>query len=547
LTAPVAAEGPDPRSGAAVVFIRAIGDARIDFTNPLMQPIGQQDVEIGTGTGFVIAASGLILTNHHVVSGETSMTWVAGEAARVTTTVKRLEAVVGTAESPETFTPVVAATDAQLDLAALQVTTADLPYLAFGDSDAVEPGRPVSVRGFPFGRRVEVGKQARPDVVPEPTVTLGSLSAARQDDAGQVRYLQTDASMNPGSSGGPMVDEDGYVVGVVRMKLAPSRTEAGAGFGVPINLVKDFLDAHGLLSLLPSTRLRAGAVLASDWKGLHVELPDGFADASPARLRVDAVNAAGISVRVDRVATPWPAAQLEEAALQGREIAGFVPTAAAPVRQLERGEPARRVGSARGTTRNGRPFRVEYAVLELKGEKVVARYLGPPDELAFNLGLVRRSLETLSAEPLLTSEVRGPIPATFETVSSPDARTGSVLLPVGWSREPARHTSCPQLPEADAGLAASPPGDFTVVFRSLRWTRPGTTPEAMARTCGGTTGTTGSSYARGLQRLGVPIGAWGVFTTEGEEVLGFEAEAPEAKLPFVRDVFAAWVRASTGS
>ena len=92
-------------------------------------------------------------------------------------------------------------------------------YLAFGDSEATTAGEAVHVYGFPFGRRVEVGQTDVPDIVPEVSVTRGSVSAARSDDAGNTAYLQTSATVNPGNSGGPMVDEDGYVLGVVRLKL----------------------------------------------------------------------------------------------------------------------------------------------------------------------------------------------------------------------------------------------------------------------------------------------------------------------------------------
>src|SRR4029453_5593638 len=272
LVAPVtAAQTARPQSADAMAFIRVIGDLQGRFTSPWRRGSAEEDVEGGTGSGFVIAPSGLILTNHHVVSGETVAARIQGEDARVTTTVKRIEVVVGSGGARETFEPRGGGDDAELDLAVLQVTAPDLPYIPFGDSDASEPGRPVKVLGFPFGRRVEVGKQSRSDAVPEATVTVGSLSAARRDDAGQTRYLQADAAMNPGRSGGPMVDEEGYAVGVVRMKLSPGgRTAAGAGFGVPINMVKDFLDSHGLLSLLPAARPRPGGGPALDWKGIRI-------------------------------------------------------------------------------------------------------------------------------------------------------------------------------------------------------------------------------------------------------------------------------------
>src|SRR4030095_10914310 len=170
LLAPVtAAQTARPQSADAMAFIRVIGDLQVRFTSPWKQEIAEEDVEVGTGRGFGIAPSGLILTNHHVVSGETVTARIQGEDARVTTTVKRIEVVVGSGGARETFEPRVAADDADLDLAVFQVTAPDLAYMPFGDSDASEPGRPVRVLGFPFGRRVEVGKQSRSDVVPEAT------------------------------------------------------------------------------------------------------------------------------------------------------------------------------------------------------------------------------------------------------------------------------------------------------------------------------------------------------------------------------------------
>ena len=255
-----------------------------------------------------------------------------------------------------------------------------------------------------------MGKQPGTDVVPEVTVTAGSLSATRADELGGTRFLQTDASVHPGNSGGPMVDEEGYVIGVVRMKVSPGRSEAGPGFSVPINLVKDFLDGQGFLEQLPTARLRRGVVHGLDWKRLGLELPDGFGDASPARLRLDTGEAGGtFSVRVDRVVTPWTVTALEEALLEARALPDFVPAPAAMGRRVERGKPPRVLGTAAGTTADGRPFRVEYAVLDLGREKIVARYLAPPDDMAFNRSVVRVSLEGLEATRLLTDEVRAPL------------------------------------------------------------------------------------------------------------------------------------------
>ncbi len=219
--------------------------------------------------------------------------------------------------------------DVANDLAALQVTASDLPYLPLGDSDAVEAGRPVKVLGFPFGRQVEVGKRADAGVVPEVTVTAGSFSAARANEEGETRFLQTDATINPGNSGGPMLDEDGYVVGVVRMKLARDATSQGAGFSVPVNVVKDFLDANGLLELAAGDAAAAGrpshARLEAAWRS---SCPTASRTSRRRATLADGGEVGEIGFRAYRLATGWPVAALEEAILGGGEVPGFVPAPA---------------------------------------------------------------------------------------------------------------------------------------------------------------------------------------------------------------------------
>ena len=221
------AEAGDPSDGMA--FIRVVGDLRAEFIGIWRQPIERENVEVATGSGFVIAPSGLILTNHHVVDDAPYVATFAGKEAEVTIENRRIEVFLG-GGGLGVLEGYVVASDPELDLAVLQVTAADLAYLPFGDSDALEAGSRVRVLGFPFGRQVEVGRRTSPGVAPGVTVTSGSLSAARADDAGGTRYLQTDASVNPGSSGGPMIDEDGYAVAVIRMKRARDATSHGAGF-----------------------------------------------------------------------------------------------------------------------------------------------------------------------------------------------------------------------------------------------------------------------------------------------------------------------------
>ena len=89
-------------------------------------------------------------------------------------------------------------------------------------------------------------------------------------------------------------------------------------------------------------------------------------------------------------------------------------------------------------------------------------------------------------------------------------------------------------------MATSPLGDFTVVFRALSWDRSRLPRARLARACGAGPGTLGPTYARGGERLGVPLAFWGVLVERGTEILLLEAEAPEAKLRFLREAFVRW-------
>jgi hypothetical protein len=257
----------------------------------------------------------------------------------------------------------------------------------------------------------------------------------------------------------------------------------------------------------------------------------------------------GISFRLERVATTWDRETLEAAVLAGKALPGFVPSSSASVRQLDRGRPSRRVGTAAGALPGGAgTIRVEYAVLALKGESVMARYAGPPDALAFNLGLLRRSLETLEAAPLLTAEVSRPLAPSLEAVTLPGLDGAGVAMPAGWILEPASEPACAALPPADSGILASPQGDFTVVLRALRWAGSAEPVARALRSCGAPfEAPSGSpSYASQFGKLGVPTEALGVlFEREGEALL-LELEAPVAKAPFVEKLYDRGVREASG-
>ena len=174
---------------------------------PMPQQQRHQVVE-AKGSGFIIAANGTVVTNNHVVRGAQS--------------------VSVTLDDGTTLPAKVVGTDSRTDLAVLKLDAKrPLPFIALGNSSDVEPGMWVLAVGNPFG----LGG----------TVTAGIVSA-RGRDIGEGPYdsfLQIDAPINRGNSGGPLFTQDGKVVGVNTAILSPSGGSIGIGFAIPSNTVKD--------------------------------------------------------------------------------------------------------------------------------------------------------------------------------------------------------------------------------------------------------------------------------------------------------------------
>ena len=185
--------------------------------------------------------------------------------------------------------------------------------------------------------------------------------------------------------------------------------------------------------------------------------------------------------------------------------------------------------------------------MDLAGEKVVARYLGPADALAFNLGLLRRSLRSLEAAPLLFNVPLRSAAGDRNAILEPATFTngeGGVVVPRAWSREPATEAACEALPPADAGLLVRHPSDYTLVLRALRWGG-GSGPIAPRVAACGARG--GPSYAFRVDRLGVPVAVRGELVLRKGETLLLELEAPIAKLEVVEELYAAWVKQARAS
>lgn len=190
---------------------------------PGFQQRGRQGGQVpfkGMGSGFIISADGLILTNAHVVR----------EAKDVTVKLS----------DRREFTAKVLGSDPSTDIAVLRINAKDLPTVRIGDARNLEVGDPVLAIGAPYGL--------------EQTATQGIVSAKGRSLPGDntvIPFIQTDAAVNPGNSGGPLFDGSGTVVGINAQIYSQSGGFQGLSFSIPINVamkVKDQIVATGKAS-----------------------------------------------------------------------------------------------------------------------------------------------------------------------------------------------------------------------------------------------------------------------------------------------------------
>jgi len=192
--------------------------------------------ERSQGSGFIIEPDGVILTNAHVIEG----------AKKV---------IVRLVDKSE-FEANVIGTDPPTDIALLKISAKEpLPTLAMGDSDHLQVGEWIMAVGNPFGL--------------DSSVSSGIVSAkGRHLGEAYDRLIQTDASLNPGSSGGPLVNLNGRVVGISKAIVSQGGGNIGISFATPINLVKEILP-----------QLRASGKVTRGWAGVAIqEITPGLAD-----------------------------------------------------------------------------------------------------------------------------------------------------------------------------------------------------------------------------------------------------------------------------
>ena len=186
------------------------------LSGPSANPGSGDSASPALGSGFVIRADGLIVTNRHVIVG--------ARAVRV-----RLP------DAREVIAQIVGA-DAVTDIALLKVNAGRLPALRLGSSESVSVGDAVIAIGNPFG----LGQSVSAGIV--------SARARTLEDDPYIDFLQTDAAINRGNSGGPLVSTTGMVIGVTSVIFSPSGGSVGLGFAIPaetVAAVASELEAHG--------------------------------------------------------------------------------------------------------------------------------------------------------------------------------------------------------------------------------------------------------------------------------------------------------------
>ena len=532
----------------ATVFIRLVGSVHVELedTGSGRQTTDLDRIEIGTGSGFVISPHGYVLTNEHVISNSEFIVNEGGRKGRVTLRVARIDVCFPTTASStrgelsRCFQASVHSSDAALDLAVLYITASDLPYVAMGDSDVVQNRQSVEALGYPFGRRLDIGRVAAPDLVPEISVSPSTISALRSGDAGERRVLQINGTVNPGNSGGPLVDENGFAVGVMRARVTG---DAGIAFAIPINLAKDFLESRGLESLMPARRFRLGALQALEGKGISVRLPESVADASPFRSRVESdPGMTSIALRIDRAFTPWTPKQLEDSLL-GSETFERMSVDSIDSQVAKRGAGAPLLAGRADGTSGRADVRMQYGVLDLGAEKLVARYIGPAEQIAYSESVFRDSLLSLDGQRLTT----GALPPVEKVAWSPPSTAVSQLnlpLPAGWTIEPGAPSQCMGVPRATMTAAAYPERDVTVALRAAVWDATSIVLEDAASACSSRRGSNGAtSYMLGADWLGVSYSIEGAFVRLGQrQVVQLEVIAPGQKVPFARALLAEWLK-----
>jgi len=257
-------------------------------------PVYKQE---GTGSGVIISPDGFIVTNNHVI--------------------KDANEIEVTLDNNKTYKAKLIGTDVNSDVAVIKIDAKNLPYMIFGDSNQIELGEWVLAIGNPYNLGT--------------TVTAGIISAKGRDLKGNNKienFIQTDAVVNPGNSGGALINEKGQLIGINTMIFSMNGSYIGYSFAIPSNIVKkivnDILEfgsiKKGVLGIkgVELNDQLAKKLGADTSKGVYVyEIEKGSgADKSDMEvgdviIKIDNVNISGMSDLLGYLKTKRPGDKIE--------------------------------------------------------------------------------------------------------------------------------------------------------------------------------------------------------------------------------------------
>ncbi len=385
------------------------------------------------GSGFIISADGYVVTNNHVIQPD-------GRA--------ELEEVTVTLPDGTEYPAEVVGSDAQSDLAVLKITRSQpFPFVHFGDSDQARVGDWVIAIGNPFG----LGG----------TVTSGIVSAVLRSTGGGAydRYIQTDASINRGNSGGPLFDMEGNVIGINNAIFSPSGGSVGIGFAIPAETAEPIV-----------RKLIAGEEILRGYLGVRIQ-----------PMNEDLADALGLAAnRGEFVQSVQPGEPADAAGLQAGDVVLTVDGKEVTPDQtlswiVANIEPGRRINLE--IVRDGRRRTLPVTVGRRPSEEQLAAQVFNPDEQnpldgpqATQGGLIEQSLgfQVIPMTPQIAAQlgVRGEVTGLVVTAVDPNAdaarkgiNRGTILLSANGEA-----LSSPQQLEAAINAAKSD-GREAILFR----------------------------------------------------------------------------------
>jgi serine protease Do len=260
------------------------------FPGPNLEPFAPPEPTQGMGSGFIVSQDGYILTNAHVVAGAAEVTVLLDDKRELNAKVIGI--------------------DRKTDVALIKVDAKNLPAVKIGDPQATRVGEWVAAIGAPFGF--------------DHSVTAGIVSAkSRSLQDGYVPFIQTDVALNPGNSGGPLLNLDGEVIGINSQIYSRTGGYMGLSFAIPIDVavkVKDQLQQHGKV-----IRARIGVVI----QDLSKDLAESFSLAKASGALVSSMDtngpAAAAGVQPGDVIVKINGKEVKNSAEASRSIADLKP------------------------------------------------------------------------------------------------------------------------------------------------------------------------------------------------------------------------------